>query len=218
MQRRLTNFVPGARTQLTRSRALRLGLIAAILLGAWLAVEPHLARAGRVDPRLPAHHQQVLESLASRIEGARAVIGINRRGDDVRIILWMRDGAPIGVVGMDEIAVIDFRASLQTLILFEPDPTPARLGPLRWPDEPAEILTGSTDEIEGWIIRPDVRTTILAADLSDLTVTPEESAQAGPAVLRIDLKWSGDRADVAHRGTASVDTVLMRREAKESLN
>jgi len=239
----------GARNRLgfARSRSARLILTGAALVGAWLVLEPHAVRAGRdpaqragrgdpnsavprlgtpsssrlseADPTLSPARRQVLDTLAGYVRGARAVIDIRREGGDIDLILWTHDAAPFGLVDAHEVAVICFRASLKTIILYEYDSGTANPAvALACEDVPPVLFGAGSGVIEGWKLRPDVRSNILAADVSDVLITPWPAQDVDVAVLRIDLKWSPDRADVAHRGTAYVAAALMRRQAKEFFN
>jgi hypothetical protein len=211
----LVSHLVFTRPRRARSRAIRLALAAALLGAMWLAIDPHRAAAGRSAlPQFPAH-RRALDMVSEHMGSAKAIVDIRRRGRDLDLILWMDDASNLGAIDRDEIAVLSFRAPLRTLILYEHDPAgtaPAdAVAAQPVLAEPAE----DPASIEHWKLHPDVRSTILAADVSDVSMASHGPDSGLRMLLRIDLKWSEDRADVADRGTVYVSAVRMPREVKE---
>jgi hypothetical protein len=186
-------------------------MILAIIAPIWFMVDGRNAKAGLAGLPAAGSAPDVC-ALARRVASSVAMVGVCRNGKDLDLVLWSDDADEDAEVDPSEICVLSFRSRHHTLIWYERDGGARADGD----GDHADILT--TSFLQRWKARADVRATILATNISDVTIVPRSAGHSGWVVLPIRLKWTVDRADGDDRGMADVAAVMLPRQAKEFSN
>ncbi len=200
-----------------RSRTVRLIIVTGALAGVWYAtgLAGVVARSSNDPPSLTPPHTALLHRLTHLLESATAILDDRRDAHGVTLVLWNDDAKAPSVIEPHELCVLTHDRAFETLVLYEHDPAAADTVQ-SWAGE-----SPSGNEIEAWMLRPSVRSTILATDVSDVSMEPLHVDANGRHSVRVGLIWSRQSADVAqaplggtpHRGrptraTAVVSAVL----------
>lgn len=213
---------PGVRRGATWPAVLWALFVAGTVVTTAVVVTPRYLQAdvdaGVVSARVE-EHQQIFALFVDLVSRSKEVVVVNPRGATpfLELVLWLEDSEHIGVIDLQEIAVITHSEVLQTITMhtFDASAVPRdRLHPSGG-DETPETLERSDMLAPGFCAafrdRPGVTRRLLARGIAQLDAEPHVDSTAGRAKLRISFTWDEESADGGDEASALTD-VHMRTE------